>query len=245
MCSGLRLKSSHVNEFEDWNKRAFLTSLKSQFVTSRMYSQKVDSFDLNASSTQTKSTTILKSISQDTFRFSHLDSNGNARMVDISDKQLTRRQATATGFISLSPDTLTQLSSGTNKKGDILTVSKIAGIQAVKQTAHMIPLCHPLLYSMINLEFEIDDHEKGVHVYCTVKVNEGTGCEVEALLGVVVSLTCIYDMCKAVDRNMVISKVMLLSKSGGRSGDYVRLNNTDWFDDIIPLNYLHYVIVLL
>ena len=152
--------------------------------------------------------------------FSHLDSSGNASMVDISNKKMTFRHATAQGFIQMSKPTQLYLSE--NKKGDVFTVAKIAGIQAAKNTSSMVPLCHSLHLSHVDIRFKVSDD--GVLVESSVKTDYGTGCEMEAIMSTMVSLATIYDMCKAVDKGMVIGEIKLMTKTGGKGGDFFQIN---------------------
>lgn len=141
----------------------------------------------------------------------HTDQNGKAVMVDISDKKIQKRVAIARGEIALKPDTIDLINSNLIKKGDVLTVARIAGIQAAKATSGLIPLCHPLLFTNIILNTVVTD--SSVEATCTVSCNGQTGAEMEALNGVSVALLTIYDMCKAVDKTMEIGKVRLISKT--------------------------------
>ena len=151
----------------------------------------------------------------------HTDKDGNAKMVDISDKAITKRIAKAIGFIQMSPKTLSLLNKGGHEKGDVLTVAKIAGIQAAKQTFNLIPLCHQIELSNIDIAFHID--QKNNIVECAVKaVCIGkTGVEMEALTATTISLLTVYDMCKAVDKEMRIFDIKLSEKHGGKSGSWV------------------------
>lgn len=153
-------------------------------------------------------------------RLTHLDERGAARMVDVGDKNDTSREATAEGAVIMLRETLALILSGNAKKGDVLGVARIAGIMAAKKTHDLIPLCHPLLISKVSLDIEADDTLPGLRVAATIKVSGRTGVEMEALTAVSVACLTIYDMAKAVDRGMVISGIRLMSKSGGKSGDY-------------------------
>jgi cyclic pyranopterin phosphate synthase len=148
----------------------------------------------------------------------HLDADGAARMVDVSAKAVTAREATAEGRITMLPATVAAIRDGLVKKGDVLSVARIAGIMAAKRTADLIPLCHPLPLSGVEVALDLDD--TGVRVTATARTTHTTGVEMEALTAVSVALLTIYDMAKAVDRGMVIGGVRLLAKSGGRSGDW-------------------------
>ena len=150
----------------------------------------------------------------------HIDENGNAKMVDISGKEITRRFAIASGKITMKEETFSLIESQGHKKGDVLTVAKIAGIQAAKNTSGLIPLCHPIDLTGIDIDFIID--QKSHAIKCTVKVEctGQTGVEMEALTAVSVTLLTIYDMCKAVDRGMQIQNIYLDEKQGGKSGSW-------------------------
>ena len=150
----------------------------------------------------------------------HLDSHGNAIMVDVSEKDITARVAVAKGEIQVGKPAFDTIAGGTARKGDVLGVARVAGIMAVKQTSHLIPLCHPLLITKCTVDFNLQEETSVVEAICTVKVNGKTGVEMEALTGASVALLTIYDMCKAIDKGMVIKNVHLVSKSGGKSGDF-------------------------
>lgn len=151
----------------------------------------------------------------------HFDNNGNAVMVDISDKGITERIACAEGIISVSKEVFDTIINGTGKKGDVLSVARIGGIMAVKKTADIIPLCHTILITKCGVEFECDSEKNEVKAICTVKTEGKTGVEMEALTGVSAALLTIYDMCKAIDRSMVIKNIHLNEKSGGKSGHFI------------------------
>jgi len=146
----------------------------------------------------------------------HIDKKGNAKIVDISKKTPTNRLAVANGSIKISDKVLEQIKLNNNKKGDILTVAKIAGIMAAKSTYQIIPLCHPLSINDISIEFKIDHKRKIIESTCTVKCYEKTGVEMEALTAVSISLLTIYDMCKAIDKQMEINHIKLIKKLGGK-----------------------------
>ncbi len=148
----------------------------------------------------------------------HIDDSGAARMVDVSAKAVTAREATAEGRIIMLPATLAAIRDGLVKKGDVLSVARIAGIMAAKRTADLIPLCHPLPLS--GVEVALDLEAEGIRVTATARTTHTTGVEMEALSAVSVALLTIYDMAKAIDRGMTIGGVRLLAKSGGRSGDW-------------------------
>lgn len=149
--------------------------------------------------------------------FSHLDKKGNVQMVDVTDKILTERRAVATGFIKMNPETINSLTDNQLPKGNVLTTAKLAGIQAAKKTAELIPLCHQLQVSWIDIQFETGGDE--IQITAEAKAKETTGLEMEVLTAVSVAALTIYDMCKAVDKTMVISEIKLVEKKGGKS-DY-------------------------
>jgi len=151
---------------------------------------------------------------------SHIDAGGNARMVDVSDKPDSLRIARAEAAVSMQPETLRLIAAGGHKKGDVLTVARIAGIQAAKHCADLIPLCHPLALSGIDVDIVLDADRNRAHITTICRVRGNTGVEMEALTAASVAALTIYDMCKAVDRGMTIGDVRLLHKSGGRSGDW-------------------------
>ncbi len=154
-------------------------------------------------------------------RSSHFDAAGRARMVDVGDKEVTRREAIAQGKIRMSPAALRSIEEGTVAKGDVLGIARIAGIQAAKRTADWIPLCHPLPLEAIELELRPDSALPGVEIEASVRVTSKTGVEMEALVAVSAAALTVYDMCKSIDRAMVIEEVRLLRKSGGKSGLFV------------------------
>jgi len=148
----------------------------------------------------------------------HIDKDGNAKMVDVSKKSNSNRVAVASGFIELNNATIDLIKVGNSKKGDVLTVAKIAGIQASKKTSSLIPLCHNINLDSINIEFRISNKENKIYCQSTVGCSGKTGVEMEALTAVSIALLTIYDMCKASDKNMVISEIKLIEKHGGKSG---------------------------
>jgi cyclic pyranopterin phosphate synthase len=150
----------------------------------------------------------------------HLDHEGSVNMVDVSGKEVTERVAVASARIDMQPETLRMIVEGSHKKGDVLAVARIAGIQAAKQCANLIPLCHPLMLSKVDVHLEIDEEHSCVHVESSCKLSGRTGVEMEALTAASVAALTIYDMCKAVDRGMTINAIMLKHKSGGKSGEY-------------------------
>lgn len=161
-------------------------------------------------------------LKKDMSELTHFDESGHAVMVDVGGKPDSRRVAIAVGRISMLPDTLARILEGTTAKGDVLGVARIAGIQATKRTAELIPLCHPIALTRVAIEFAPDHDSHAISCVATAETVGKTGVEMEALTGVSVALLTIYDMCKAVDRGMTISGVGLLEKSGGKSGMWRR-----------------------
>ena len=155
-------------------------------------------------------------------QLTHLDSSGSARMVDVSTKDITTREATAQSKVFLKKETLELITQGNIPKGDVFASARIAGIMAAKETHRLIPLCHPLPITAVTIEINADNSadEPNIIIAATVRVNSQTGVEMEALTAASIAALTIYDMCKAVDRGMTISDVKLLKKSGGRSGNY-------------------------
>jgi cyclic pyranopterin monophosphate synthase len=151
----------------------------------------------------------------------HFDGAGRAQMVDVGDKAVTHRVAVASGRISMQPATLQLISSGSAQKGDVLGVARIAAIQGAKRTPELIPLAHPLAITKIAVDFEVQPETNSVECRATVETHGQTGVEMEALAAVQIGLLTVYDMCKAVDRGMVIGDVRVLEKHGGKSGSYV------------------------
>ncbi len=152
----------------------------------------------------------------------HVDKKGNAKMVDISSKKDTQRMAEAKGSIQLTPKIMQSILKDMNKKGDVLTVAKIAGIQGGKRTSELIPLCHNILINSIEIDFKILEDECSIECYVITKSNSATGLEMEALTALTISLLTIYDMCKGIDKGMEIKKIYLLKKTGGKSGIWER-----------------------
>lgn len=152
----------------------------------------------------------------------HFDEHGNAVMVDVTDKQVTERAASAVGCIRVSRQVLDAVQSGTAAKGDVLGTARIAGIMAAKKTSELIPLCHPLMLTKVTIDFELQEETNTIRCCCTTKLSGKTGVEMEALTGVSVALLTIYDMCKAIDRSMEIGNICLLEKTGGKSGHFSR-----------------------
>ena len=153
-------------------------------------------------------------------QLSHLNDRGEAHMVDVSEKSVTERTARAQGFVAMAPETLSLITKGEAKKGDVLATARIAGIMAAKKTHELIPLCHPLAISKATVDFASSDQPSGIRVTAEVKVTGQTGVEMEALTAVSVACLTIYDMVKAVDREMNFSDIRLLEKQGGRSGHF-------------------------
>ena len=153
-------------------------------------------------------------------KLTHFDAAGNAQMVDVSDKEVTERTATAGASITMLPETLALIQEGRAKKGDVLGTARLAGVMAAKKTADLIPLCHPLALSSVTVDLVCDSARNAVDITATCKLKGRTGVEMEALTAASVAALTVYDMCKAVDRGMVISEVKLLHKAGGKSGDF-------------------------
>ncbi len=153
-------------------------------------------------------------------KLTHLDATGNAHMVDVSDKHVTSRSATAKARVLMLPETLALVLGGTAKKGDVLATARIAGIMAAKKTHELIPLCHPLLITKVSVDFVADEKTSSIEVAATVRVEGKTGVEMEALTACSVAALTLYDMCKAVDRGMKITDLRLTEKSGGKSGTF-------------------------
>lgn len=155
-------------------------------------------------------------------KLTHIDENGNARMVDVTEKAITTRQATATGRIRMSADCYQAIAGGTVKKGDVLAVARVAGIMGAKRTSDLIPLCHILNLTKCTVDFILHPEENEIEARCTVRCEGKTGVEMEALTGASVALLTIYDMAKAIDKRMEIGGVHLEEKSGGKSGYFCR-----------------------
>ncbi len=155
-------------------------------------------------------------------KLTHIDSKGNAKMVDVGEKQSTQRIATASGRVRMAANTLQLIAAGGHKKGDVIAIARIAGIQAAKNCSQLIPLCHPLMLTSVEVSLQLDADQNLVIISATCKVNGQTGVEMEALTAVSVAALTIYDMCKAVDKDMVIEGICLDEKQGGNSGHYQR-----------------------
>ncbi len=152
--------------------------------------------------------------------FTHLDSEGNARMVDVSDKDASERTATAKGSVLMRPETMAMILEGGVKKGDVLSVARLAGIMGAKRTPDLVPLCHPLALTSITVDLTCDAERNAVDITATCKLTGRTGVEMEALTAVAVAALTVYDMCKAVDRAMRIADIRLVHKAGGKSGTF-------------------------
>lgn len=155
-------------------------------------------------------------------KLTHVDRSGQASMVDVSEKKPSTRRAVATGFVAMTSSTLALIKANNVAKGDVLATARIAGIQGAKQCPTLIPLCHPLMLSKVVVDFDIDDSNSRVNIRCECKLTGATGVEMEALTGVSVAALTIFDMCKAADPNMLIGDIKVLSKEGGKTGDWRR-----------------------
>lgn len=153
---------------------------------------------------------------------SHFDTEGNAIMVDVSNKDITARIAVAVGKIFVNSEVMDAIINHTVKKGDVLGVARVAGIMAVKETSSLIPMCHPLVISKCKIDYDVCPEAGSIQATCMVKTEGKTGVEMEALTGVTITLLTIYDMCKAIDKHMEITNIYLEKKSGGKSGDFIR-----------------------
>ncbi|ALG49687.1 cyclic pyranopterin monophosphate synthase MoaC [Clostridium perfringens] len=153
-------------------------------------------------------------------KLTHFDNKGNAVMVDVSNKNETERIAIATGTVKASSETIELIKSGQIGKGDVLGVARVAGIMAMKNTSNLIPMCHPVMITGSSIDFEIDSEKNEIRIIATSKVVHKTGVEMEALTGVSIAALTIYDMCKAVDKRMVIGDIHLVKKLGGKSGEF-------------------------
>ena len=153
-------------------------------------------------------------------KLTHIGDDGEARMVDVSDKDVTDRTATAEGTVFMEPETLKLIVDGTVKKGDVISVARLAGIMAAKKTADLIPLCHPLALNKVDVDLTCDPARNAVDIVATCRVSGRTGVEMEALTAVSTAALTVYDMCKAVDRGMRITDIRLVHKAGGKSGEF-------------------------
>ena len=155
-------------------------------------------------------------------QLNHFNQRGEAHMVDVGDKAVTQRIAVAEGFIRMQAETVQRILQGAHKKGDVLAVARVAGVMASKRTADLIPLCHPLQLSHVDIQLNVDEKEQFVHCVVEVKTAGKTGVEMEALTAVQVTLLTIYDMCKAMDRGMMMTDIGLVKKVGGKSGEWLK-----------------------
>lgn len=153
-------------------------------------------------------------------QLTHFDQSGNAIMVDVTDKNVTERIAIAVGKIKMNREVFERITDGSVEKGDVLGVARVAGIMGAKKTSELIPMCHPLMLTKVTIDFEMDEKESSITAACTAKLSGRTGVEMEALTGVNIALLTIYDMCKAMDKSMMITDVHLVEKTGGKSGHY-------------------------
>jgi cyclic pyranopterin phosphate synthase len=159
--------------------------------------------------------------------FTHLDEKGHVRMVDVSEKRVSKRMAVAQGLLHMKPETWDRIQDGKIEKGNVLETARIAGVMAAKKTADLIPMCHPLSLTHIHIDFSLDPSTYTIRIESTVKTADRTGVEMEALTAASVAALTVYDMCKSHDKEMVITSVCLLSKSGGKSGTFVRKDNQE------------------
>lgn len=157
-------------------------------------------------------------------QLTHLNEAGRARMVDVTDKNLTQRTAIARGRVRTSPETIRLIAGHGFKKGDVLAVAQVAGIMGAKRTSDIIPMCHPINITGVDLDFQLNESAGTVEIEATVKVAGQTGVEMEALSAVSIAALTIYDMCKAMDKGMIIEEICLVRKTGGKSGDFYREN---------------------
>jgi cyclic pyranopterin phosphate synthase len=157
-------------------------------------------------------------------KLSHINSKGKAEMVDVSEKEITTRTAEAYAEVKVSKEIFNAIKNNSVQKGDVLSIAKFAGIQAAKKTSELIPLCHNIFISKIDVEMKLNSKKKTVEIRSFAKTNAQTGIEMEALTAVSIAALTVYDMCKAIDKSMVIGEIKLLSKTGGKSGDYIRKN---------------------
>lgn len=160
--------------------------------------------------------------------FTHFDARGRARMVDVGGKDNTVREARARGTVFMAPETLELIKTGGIKKGDVLAVAQVAGIMGAKRTPDVVPMCHPLLLTGIDLDFRLDERRSAVEIEARIRCQGKTGVEMEALTAVSVAALTIYDMCKAVDRKMVLGEIRLVEKTGGKSGRFYREGEVTW-----------------
>lgn len=154
--------------------------------------------------------------------FTHFNEQGRARMVDVGEKPVSQRVAVAAARVLVNENTFELIRSGGMKKGDVLTVAQIAGVMGAKRTPDIIPMCHPILMDGINLDLHLDEQRRSVEIYATVSCDGRTGVEMEALTAVSTAALTVYDMCKAVQKDMMITDIRLVKKTGGAHGDYIR-----------------------
>ncbi len=157
-------------------------------------------------------------------QLTHLDEQGRAQMVDVTDKEVTERVAVARATVTMQPETLKLILVGGHKKGDVIAVARIAGIQAAKKCSELIPMCHPLMLTSVKVDIEVDEPNHSLIIFATCKLSGKTGVEMEALTAASIAALTVYDMCKAVDRGMLITDIQLVKKSGGKSGDWNALD---------------------
>jgi len=155
-------------------------------------------------------------------QLNHFNQRGEAHMVDVGDKDVTQRIAVAEGVIRMQAETVQRILEGSHKKGDVLAVARVAGVMASKRTADLVPLCHPLQLSHVDIQLNVDEKEQFVHCVVEVKTSGKTGVEMEALTAVQVTLLTVYDMCKAMDRGMLMTDIGLVKKTGGKSGEWTK-----------------------
>lgn len=207
---------------------ACLTGINTDIRLVESFAQAGEEFDLNAHAIYQVSWIDCNIISlpqpktDDMTKLTHFNQNGDAHMVDVSTKSITHRRAVASGRITMQPETLRLIEQGGHKKGDVLGIARIAAIMAAKKTAELIPLCHPLALTHIEIHFAIDTASHCVTCTSTVETDGKTGVEMEALTAVQIALLTIYDMCKAADRGMTLTEIRLEEKSGGKSGHWLR-----------------------
>ena len=161
-----------------------------------------------------------------TMKLTHFDQKGKSQMVDVSKKDVTTRIARASGKVLMKPETFKMIQNKNISKGDVLEVARLAGIMGAKRTSELIPLCHPLKITSVNIDFKLDNKKNMVEILSTVKANDKTGVEMEALTAVSVAALTIHDMCKSVDREIEIKDIFLMEKSGGKSGHFRRSRNS-------------------
>lgn len=158
-------------------------------------------------------------------KLTHFNASGEAHMVDVGTKEITEREAVVEGRIFMHPDTLRLIMQGSHKKGDVLGIARVAGIMGAKKTSDLVPLCHPIMITNVELDLTPESESNSVYCTCSVRCNGQTGVEMEALCAAQIALLTIYDMCKAVDRGMEITGVRLMKKAGGKSGTWLREEN--------------------